>query len=271
MRRLSWSILFVCLLLAAQPVRAGGRDVRERTARKACLAGDYAKGAAILSDLFVSTKDATYIFNQGRCFEQNHRYEDALSRFQEYLRVGDNLSAKDKADAEKHAADCQNLLAKQNGQVAPVAPVQTPVVPVAPVPPPPVVAQPPVESQPLVVQQTNTRPASETGSGLRTAGIVAAAVGGAGLVAGVLLNLKANGMTSDMLKVDGYTDATESDRKTYETLGWTSYGVGAACVATGAILYYLGSRPATASGSTSVAFLPVFAPGQAGAMVKGGF
>jgi len=263
MRRLSWSILFVSLLLAAQPARAGGRDASERTARKACLAGDYAKGAAILSDLFVSTKNATYIFNQGRCFEQNHRYEDALSRFQEYLRVGDNLSAKDKADAEKHAADCQEILAKQNGQVAPAAPV-------ARVPPPPVVARPPVESQPLVVQQTNTRPARETGSGLRTAGIVTAAVGGAALVAGVVMNLKVNRLASDLQKTNGYDSGKVSDRNSYETLGWVGYGVGAACVATGAVLYYLGLR-AGAVGSAPVAFVPALAPGQAGAVLKGSF
>lgn len=57
-------------------------------ARTACLAGDYSKGATILSQLFVETKDPNYIYNQARCFEQNSRYQEALSRFQEYLRVG---------------------------------------------------------------------------------------------------------------------------------------------------------------------------------------
>jgi hypothetical protein len=32
----------------------------------ACLSGDYTKGVAILSELFVDTKDPTYLFNQGR-------------------------------------------------------------------------------------------------------------------------------------------------------------------------------------------------------------
>jgi len=51
---------------------------------------------------------------------------------------------------------------------------------------------------------------------------------------------------------------------------WVSYGVGAACVATGAVLYYLGVRRGSA-GSTSVALVPAFAPGQAGALLKGAF
>jgi tetratricopeptide (TPR) repeat protein len=63
----------------------------------------------------VSTNDSNYIFNQGRCFEQNHRYEDALSRFREYLRVGKQISRADKSAAQKHIADCQDLLAKQGG------------------------------------------------------------------------------------------------------------------------------------------------------------
>jgi len=46
--------------------------------------------------------------------------------------------------------------------------------------------------------------------------------------------------------------------------------VGAACVATGAVLYYLGLRSGSA-GSTSFALVPAFAPGQAGALLKGAF
>jgi hypothetical protein len=44
--------------------------------------------------------------------------------------------------------------------------------------------------------------------------------------------------------------------------------LGAACVATGAVLYLLGSR---SSDSAAVALAPAFAPGQAGAVLKGAF
>ena len=112
------------------------------------------------------------------------------------------------------------------------------------------------------------KPATETGSGLRIAGISTAAVGGAALVAGIVFNLKANSLASDLKKTDGYTSDKESSRKTYQTLGWAGYGVGAACVATGAVLYVLGLR---SSDGSPVAFVPAFAPGQAGAVVKGAF
>lgn len=264
-----------CLLLglALLPVRfawAESASAKERAARTSCLSGDYTKGVAILSELFVDTKDPTHIYNQGRCFEQNRRYEDAIARFQEYLRAGKKLSKTDKTDAQQHIADCKDLLASQSSpQPGPAAtPSQTAqaatATPVAPAPVPPGSAM-----QPDIAQQTRVRGANESGSAMRTAGIIAAGVGGAGLVAGLFLNLKVNSMADDLQKTDNYSASKASDRKRYETLGWVSYGIGAACVATGVVLYILGSRSTTAG--AAVAFVPAFAPGQAGAVLKGSF
>src|SRR5664279_1860648 len=113
----SWKHLVsvTCLLLAAPAAQARDVDAKERAAKTACLAGDYVKGVALLSQLYVSTNDPAFIFNQGRCFEQNHRYDDAISRFREYLRVGKQISRSGKADAQTHIADCQDLLGKQAG------------------------------------------------------------------------------------------------------------------------------------------------------------
>jgi len=106
---------FACLLLAARTSSAEDVEAKDRAAKTACLAGDYVKGVAILSELYVSTNDPVFIYNQGRCFEQNHRYEDAISRFREYLRVGKQTSRAGKTNAQKHIADCQALLSKQSG------------------------------------------------------------------------------------------------------------------------------------------------------------
>jgi hypothetical protein len=89
------------------PAWAGRIENQERAARKACLTGDPKRGVDILADLFIDTDDPTYIYNQGRCFEQNSRYEEAITKFREYLRKAGSASAADKADAEKHIADCQ--------------------------------------------------------------------------------------------------------------------------------------------------------------------
>jgi hypothetical protein len=238
--RFTWVIALLWLCLRASPSAAASRDARERSARTACLAGNYAKGITILSELFVETNDATYIYNQGRCLEQNARYTEAIARFQEYLGVGRKLTAGDKADTQKHIAACESMLAKQQQPGVVAGPEATQGVVVASPSPtfPQTVASPPVERAVASQPQDVRLP----GRGLRTAGIVVAGVGGAALVAGVILNLKVNAMANDFRNVNGYTDAKESDRKTYEALGWTSYGVGAACVATGAVLYLLGYR-----------------------------
>ena len=68
------------LLLVATPAFGAGRQSQDKAARKACLSGDYSKGVAILADLFVETREPIYVFNQGRCFEQNLQYLEAIGR-----------------------------------------------------------------------------------------------------------------------------------------------------------------------------------------------
>jgi hypothetical protein len=253
---------------AASPVRpppSQERTAQEKAARKACLSGDFEKGVSILSDLFVETRDPTYIFNQARCFEQNRRYDDAIARFQEYLRAAPELSAEDRAITEKHIADCQQILDKQSSHAA---------TPVAPSPAAPVVASSPVPAvptaqTPAAAIESAPTPAPAPGAGLRIAGIATASVGVAALVTGVILNLKVNSMASDLEGLGQYSDSKESQRKTYQTLGWVGYGAGAACVATGAVLYYLGVR--AGQSPPAVALLPMLSGDLAGAAVGGRF
>jgi hypothetical protein len=246
-----------------QDKAAPGRQAQEKAARKACLTGDYGKGVDLLADLFVETKDPTYVFNQGRCFEQNLRYEDAVGRFQEYLRAaGAKVSPEDKQAAENHIASCKELLAQERGRTA----AQT-----APAPSgssPPAGGSQPLPA-PLVIQPAAPPPPASSGAGLRVGGIVVASFGVAAAAAGVVASLKANSILDDMYAtVDGYTK--ESDRKTYATLAWIGYGVGGACVVTGAILYTLGHR-ARSKSATGVALVPTIGPGNAGAALRGAF
>jgi hypothetical protein len=236
----------------------------------ACLSGDYGKGVAILSELFVDTKNPTYIFNQGRCFEQNHRYEDAISRFEEYLRMPEGLDPADREAAEKHIADCKDRLPPEPSRASQAS---APREFVPPSPPPAGSSVPPSvpESSTSIAAQPEPQPASGQGkAGLRVAGIVTASVGVAALATGVFLNLKVNSLSRDMGTTIGNYESRNSDRKTYETMAWIGYGVGGACIVTGAVLYGLGLRTGGSS-STSVALLPTIGSGQAGALLTGGF
>ncbi len=68
----------------------------------------------------------------------------------------------------------------------------------------------------------------------------------------------------------GYSTGKSGDQKNFKTAAWVAYGVGAACVATGAILFGVGAASRGGS-STEVALVPAIAPGQAGAVLSGRF
>ncbi len=241
------------------------------------MSGDYAKGVSILSGLFADTNDPTYIYNGGRCFEQNGRYEEAILRFREYLRKAKNASKEDRADAEKHIADCQALMGKKDNESAPAASEPGK---------PPLTAETEAEQGEHVAGEhvtgaldTTVAPKPETieqeaprasGSGLRIAGLVSLGVGASALVTAVILNLKANNLASELESTTTYERSKESSRAGYETLGWVGYGVGAACMIGGAALYVIGWKKGRDT-TSSVALHPAFSPDQVGAILKGAF
>jgi hypothetical protein len=218
------------------------KEAKKRAAKKACLTGEPAKGVEILADLYIDTNDPTYIFNQGRCFEQNNRYDDAITSFREYLRKAKNASQVDRDDAEKHIADCQTVqktVTTEKTEAAKLATNQpaTSLVSNAPL----LITMPPFAPQPagaFVAQSPSTSDQPTSGSGLRIASIVTATVGAAGLITGTVLNLKYNSTNNDLRA--HYNANTDSSNQTTKTLAMVSYGIGAVCVAGGAILYYLG-------------------------------
>ena len=241
---------------AAAPTSGGDIESRGKAAMRACLTGDAAAGVGILTDLFIETKDTTYLFNQGRCFEQNRQYEEAVGRFREYLIKAKDLSPDHKADTEKHIAACESYLHTKSSAVAKTEPAAaTEVRPV------------PETSTTEVVARSPDRGQADSGSRLRTAGVTVAAAGTAGVVAGLVLNLKANGKSDDLEGL--YDPSVDSSRKRYETAGWIAYGAGAACIATGALLYYFGWRRAEDTGS--VALLPTVSPDMTGTVIWGKF
>jgi hypothetical protein len=238
------------------------KEEKERAAKKACLNHDADKGVELLTDLYVDTNDPTYIFNQGRCYEQNDRCQDAIVRFREYLRKTPAATEGDRNDAQKHILDCETLLAKRAGEPpasVPAHPVAGPVVPAAAGAQPSEAAVAPAAQ--LAVAEA--RPAPSGGTGSRTAGVITASAGVAIVAGAVVLNLQHNGMISD-LKAD-YSGDTADTAKTYKTLAIVGYGVGAACLVGGAALYWLGVR----AGRAQVG--PAMVAGNAGVMMAGGF
>jgi hypothetical protein len=242
---------------------ADPKEAKERAAKKACLTGDPVKGVELLTDLFIDTNDPTYLFNQGRCYEQNNQFENALGRFREYLRKAKQSSEADKGEAKAHIAECLRLLGKKDTDVAEPAggesPGPAPAVPVIPVTPPP----PGPEPVAITTTPLAPAPAERGGSGLRTAGIVTASVGAAALVAGVVLNLKHNSIVDGL--PNRYNADDESRSHTYRTLAIVGYAAGAVGLAGGALLYAVGWSKGR------VAVTPSLGADHAGAVLGGTF
>lgn len=270
MRRLALLTTVLSIVLAAPPVHAAGKEAKERTARKACLSGNYAKGVEILSDLFIDTKDVNYIFNQARCFEQNSHCAEAVSRFREYMRKATSLSPEDKADVEKHISDCQALI-NEKTEPARDSAVALPPAPGAPSaapnpPPAAVLPAPPAE----VAEASAAPPAANPGRGLRIAGIACGVVGLGSVGTAIYYYTQAKSYSD---KVSGQTIPNPSDEsagKHAQTMQWVLYGAGGAAIATGAVLYVLGWQAGDA-GRVLARIAPMLGSGIAGISAQGAF
>jgi len=270
------TILFVAILFpllfpptsASAELKPGTKKAMEKEARSACLMGDYQKGTELLVNLFVETKTPVYIHNQARCFEQNHRWEEAIDRFREYLRTAPQLPEGERAEVEKHIAECDGHLAKQTSTIAPPPTVTSPQ-PIPPPPPPPIETK--GEASPLPARQ------DPSGSAMKIAGITTGAVGLASVGVGLYFYFHHESLVKD-LKAKGasYSDKQFSDKQqeinTSKTWGWVGFGVGAAALITGTTLYLLGSREAQdVPPSTKLSLLPVIGDGQTTLMLAGVF
>jgi hypothetical protein len=249
------SVAWVPQARAKSASKTSAENARSKAAKIACAAGDFRKGVETLAELYVETNDTTYIYNQARCYEQNHQWVGAIDRFREYLRKAPNLSAEDSAETEKHIADCRALQAEEEKQTAP-PPQVTPPPPTSPGLPPP-----PPSPEPDLAVPPPSSPSQGGGSVLPTVGIVVGSLGLAGLVTGVVLNLKANQAADSGL---------ESSQQSYKTGALVCYGAGGAALVTGVVLYLVGhNRTKTESGN--VALSPLWNRGGGGLALVGEF
>jgi tetratricopeptide (TPR) repeat protein len=62
-------------------------DDKSKAAQVECAAGDFQTGVRLLAESWGETRNPTYIYYQGRCYEQNGQSARAAERFREYLRI----------------------------------------------------------------------------------------------------------------------------------------------------------------------------------------
>jgi hypothetical protein len=249
------SICMLSLAWSEQALAKPKAESPEKAAKKACAAGDFRKGVEILADLYVQTDETALIYNQGRCYEQNHQWQSAIDRFREYMRKTSGLSDKVRAEAEAHIAECKRYLEEEEAKNVSSPNLSPPPVTTTA----PTIAQPIKEETPLI-----TTPASvvvDSGATLRTTGIVVGSVGLAALATAVILNLKANQLADS---------GNGSSQKSYKTGALICYSAGGAALAAGIVLYLIGhnrieTKPA------GITLLPMLSPNGAALAFGGEF
>lgn len=235
--------------VADQTNEGEGPSVAEE-ARIACLAGDWQKGVRLLAEVYVATKEPTWLYNQGRCYQQSNQGPMAITRFRDYLRVAPPESPL-VAKAKAYIAEIEGDMKKNEPAPAPAP---------APAPGPTIVVQPaPVQvtTMPAAVV-TSPSPAEappQRSFAARAATVSLLGVGALGLGLGVFSSLKVSSLQSEAQSGSvpaDQLDAHRSEASRYETLQWVGYGVGAAALVGAGVVYGLsGRRGSDAAASTS--------------------
>ena len=262
-------VAFAVFLSATVAVRApavAALDKREVEARKDFAAGRYTEAADLFAELFAQTGDPIYLRNLGRCFQKLKRPQEAINNFQEYLSKAPNLSQTERDQIAGFIKEMQDLVASQ----APSAPTTPPTATAEPTAAPMVMPAPtataPLAATAMATATATPAPPAETGAAprFRTAAYVTA---GAGIVlvgVGVGFGIAAH---SDGNAVSHFYDSGTADTgKRDQTLQWVGYGLGAAAIATGAILYIYGRS----AGDTAPVHVSAAIRSGAGGLLVGG-
>jgi tetratricopeptide (TPR) repeat protein len=276
MNRKAMRVLLVFLSLALTTAFAGtsqaqGRGKQSAEAHyqkgmKAYTLGHFPEAIEEFEKAYELRSEPIFLYNIAQSHRQNNKPDRAIFFYRRYLEA--DPEAKNRPEIEKRIKDMEaqlNAKPEVAPAPAPVAPPMPQPIPVAP----PVV---PVQPQPVPVTQLQTQPPppTSTGRGLRIAGITVGAVGVAGVVGGIFLGLHANSLYEEATKPGQTYDKSKDDSsKTFRTLEWVSFGVGAAAIVTGGVLYYLGASAKPAH--PPLAIVPLAGPGTGGAALLGRF
>jgi hypothetical protein len=248
--RAAFAWVVVGVILAASTSARAQQDPRELEAKKACLANRPDRGIELLAELYAESNDPTYIYNQGRCYQQNGRGADALIRFREYLRKASNLPASEKSEVERTITELESQQQQSEQQKKAEA---------KPAPPPTIVIAPAPEAR-------------DDKRMLRVAGIVAASVGVVGIGVGAYMGYRTQQLSNDVTnnaKKSMFSQSQYDDGQRAEILQWVGYGVGGVALVAGGVLYLVGTGRFGGEGGPVVA--PVVTPNGGGASLDFSF
>ena len=254
--RMTLGLAFVSALVAvSRPAQAAPIDKREVEAREDFAGRALSKGGRSLCARCSPNRcTPTTCATSGAATRTWGSPLAAIDSFQDYLHKAKDLSPPEHQEIEGYIKDMEALRASE----APPTPPAPAIAPPAPSPPlpspgapppangtgaPPATMMPPFEPlapPPPGALGAAPSPASD-GRSFRVAGIATAAGGVALIAVGIGFGAAAQSAADEVAKK--YNSSTDSAGKRDATLQWVGYGIGAAAVATGVLLYVHGRQP----------------------------
>jgi tetratricopeptide (TPR) repeat protein len=237
--------------------------------------GHFAEAIVQFEKAYEHDRAPILLFNIAQAHRQSGNPERALFFYRRYLENEPN--AANRSDVEKRMAELDEM-AKRQAEVKsrPPTSVAGPAPTTPPPPPATAPASAPAPTETGTVTTVGATPAASTtatasppesggganpGGTMKIAGIATASAGAASVLVGVFFSSRVSSASNDVTSGAVFDPDAESSAKSAATMQWVFYGVGAAAIATGAALYYLGHQKSR-SGESRVALLPVIGPGQ---------
>ena len=238
-------IVVLSLLTSLRVAAAPASDKREIRARADFAAGRYQTALDTFVELFSENPDPVFLRNIARCHQKLEQPKLAIDRFREYLGKSQGLARDERTEIEGYIKEMEAMDAAQRAASAsaeappPFSGTVTPPPTSSPVPAPVAETQPQLVQQPHETTTLEGKAGSSTGGrAWRTAGIATAGGGAVLLGMGLVFGLSAQSAADEVS--EKYDPETERDGKRAVTLQWVSYGVGAAAVTAGILMYLHG-------------------------------
>lgn len=116
--------VLVTALLSYNAAAQGSLEEEVNVARAACNAGRLQEGLDKLAAIYVRTQDPNVLHNQGFCYEENGKLDEAISKFRNFLQAATDLPVDERAEVEKHIKELEGRAKRP--QLMPAPPPEAP-------------------------------------------------------------------------------------------------------------------------------------------------
>jgi tetratricopeptide (TPR) repeat protein len=232
---------------------------------------EYDKALDEYKAAYMAEPDPAFLYNIGQCHRKLGQSADALSFFQQFLKkTAPNDPTRKQAEARIRELEAEEMAKSSAAPEPATSTPETPAPPSAVASPPalPPAATPMVATAPLAAAPVDDR---HPGRALRIAGIACGGLALASFATGIYYYTRATTLSDRVTHSPAPTAADDQAGRDAVTLQWVFHGVGAAALAAGGVLYWMGHARGARAQRSEAWVTPVLGPGLAGLAAQGAF